>query len=146
MNSALVCRTAFSPRPSPSSLPRQLTARVFRTRSIQVHPVLPRPGDIGSTGSKRSNARMALFPSTQNTAAGCGRLHVQGDVSGLRWIVACHVTIESVWLQSRLPPDALHRRLAQSSATAISGRSSAYCHQPGAVILRNTRACTEGVL
>jgi hypothetical protein len=31
-----------------------------------------RPGDSGNTGSKRSNAWIAVFSSTQNTAACCG--------------------------------------------------------------------------
>src|SRR5437868_298877 len=46
------------------------------------------------------------------------RLRVQrDDVCDLfleLWIIAGHVTIQPVWLRSRLPPDPLHRRLAQS--------------------------------
>src|SRR4051812_11832605 len=43
-----------------------------------------RPGDSGSTGSLRSNAWIAVFSSTLNTAACCGGVQVQPDrVGGL---------------------------------------------------------------
>src|ERR1700738_856361 len=77
-----------------------------------------RPGESDKTGSSRSSAWIALFSSTQNTAALSGGFQVQAnDVGRLLFklrVSAGHVPTHSMRLNTEIAPDTAHARLTNA--------------------------------
>ncbi len=95
-----------------------------------------RPGDSGKHRSLRSNAWIAVFSSTQNTAACCGGFRYSPMISAAllskSGSVGSHVTLQPVRLQSVLRPHPRHHHvrhtelLRQPPAAPVRGAVSGF--------------------